>query len=130
MPASTASSGSAPTGLAPDPGEYRRRLQRQSDEQIDAWAMELMRDLSIRPGVREVISRFMRAGRLDQAGLKRVFSAGGGPIATLGRTAEGDPMVPAIQLHFLVHGLRRSSADARDRLIDFLVAGFHDLAFI
>ena len=121
---------SAPTGLAPDPREYRRRLERQGDEQIDAWAMELMRDVSIRRGVRQVISEFMRAGRLDQAGLERVFTAGGGPIATLGRTADGDPMVPAIQLFFLVPGLRRTTDDARDRLIDFLVSGFHELSFV
>ena len=121
---------SAPTGLAPDPREYRRRLERQGDEQIDAWAMELMRDVSIRRGVRQVISEFMRAARLDQAGLERVFTAGGGPIATLGRTADGDPMVPAIQLFFLVPGLRRTTDDARDRLIDFLVSGFHELSFV
>jgi len=121
---------SAPTGLAPDPREYRRRLEREGDEQIDAWAMELMRDVSIRRGVRQVISEFMRAGRLDQAGLERVFTAGGGPIATLGRTADGDPMVPAIQLFFLVPGLRRTTDDARDRLIDFLVSGFHELSFV
>ena len=121
---------SAPTGLAPDPREYRRRLEREGNEQIDAWAMELMRDVSIRRGVRQVISEFMRAGRLDQAGLERVFTAGGGPIATLGRTADGDPMVPAIQLFFLVPGLRRTTDDARDRLIDFLVSGFHELSFV
>jgi len=78
----------APTGLAPDPREYRRRLDRQSDDQIDAWAMELMRDLSIRKGVRHVVAGFMEAARLDERGLERVFSAGGGPIATLGRTDE------------------------------------------
>jgi hypothetical protein len=130
VPPSTAASGSSPTGLAADAREYRRRLDRQSDDQIDAWAKELMRDLSIRRGVGEVMSRFMRAARLDQAGLERVFSAGGGPIATLGRTAQGDPMVPAIQLFFLVDGLHRTTADTRERLIDFLVAGFHELAFI
>jgi hypothetical protein len=120
----------APTGLAPDTREYRRRLKRQSDEQIDAWAMELMRDVSIRRGVRQVIASFMRSARLDERGLERVFTAGGGPIATLGRTADGEPMVPAIQLFFLVPGIRATTDDARDRLIDFLVAGFHELAFI
>ena len=125
MPAET-----APTGLAPDPREYRRRLKRQSDEQIDAWAMELMRDVSIRRGVRQVITEFMRSARLDEHGLERGFTAGGGPIATLGRTADGEPMVPAIQLFFLVPGIRGTTDDARDRLIDFLVAGFHELAFI
>ena len=125
MPAET-----APSGLASDAREYRRRLERQSDEQIDAWAMELMRDVSIRRGVREVVASFMKAARLDRNGLERVFAAGGGPIATLGRTAEGEPMVPAIQLFFLVRGIRRTTEDARSRLVDYLVSGFHELAFI
>jgi len=120
----------APTGLAPDPREYRRRLERQSDAQIDAWAMELMRDVSIRRGVRQVVAGFMKAARLDEGGLERVFAAGGGPIATLGRTARGEPMVPAIQLFFLVRGIRSTTEDARARLIDYLVSGFHELAFI
>ena len=125
MPAET-----APTGLASDPREYRRRLERQGDDQIDAWAMELMRDVSIRRGVREVVAKFMKAARLDEDGLERVFTAGGGPIATLGRTADGESMVPAIQLFFLVRGIRATTPDARARLIDYLVSGFHELAFI
>jgi len=120
----------APTGLASDPREYRRRLERQGDDQIDAWAMELMRDVSIRRGVREVVAKFMKAARLDEDGLERVFTAGGGPIATLGRTADGESMVPAIQLFFLVRGIRATTPDARARLIDYLVSGFHELAFI
>ena len=32
----------AGTGLSADPAEYRTRLDEQSDEQIDAWAAELM----------------------------------------------------------------------------------------
>jgi hypothetical protein len=121
---------SAAAGLAPDPGEYRRRLEEQGDEQVDRWAMELMRDLSIRRGVREVLQGFMRATRLDQRELERVFAAGGGPIATLGRTAGGELMVPAIQLFFLVRGVRAATPDGRARLIEYLVSGFHELAFI
>ena len=34
----------AETGLAANPQEYRERLNEQTDEQIDAWAAELMRD--------------------------------------------------------------------------------------
>lgn len=120
----------APTGLAPNPKEYRRRLERQSDEQIDTWAKELMRDISIRKGVRHVVAGFMRSARLDDRGFERVFAAGGGPIATLGRTAAGDVMVPAIQLFFLVPGLRSGTDDGRARLIDYLVSGFHELAFV
>lgn len=121
---------SAPTGLAPDPREYRRRLRDQSDEQIDAWAEELMRDVSIRKGVRHVLAGFMKAAKLDERDLERVFTAGGGPIATLGRTASGEPMLPAIQLFFLVPGLRATTPDGRERLIEYLVSGFHDLAFV
>lgn len=120
----------APTGLAPNPKEYRRRLERQSDEQIDTWAKELMRDISIRKGVRHVVAGFMRSARLDDRGFERVFAAGGGPIATLGRTAGGDVMVPAIQLFFLVPGIRSATDDGRARLIDYLVSGFHELAFV
>lgn len=120
----------APTGLAPDPREYRRRLRGQSDEQIDAWAAELMRDLSIRKGVRYVLVAFMKSARLGERDLERVFSAGGGPIATLGRTASGEPMVPAVQLFFLVPGIRATAEDGRERLIDYLVSGFHELAFV
>ena len=35
----------AATGLSADPKEYRARLADQSDDQIDAWAAELMRDV-------------------------------------------------------------------------------------
>ena len=48
------------TGLSADPKEYRSRLDEQSDEQIDAWAAELMRDVSIRRGVRKVVRDFAR----------------------------------------------------------------------
>jgi hypothetical protein len=130
VPPDSASTTAAPTGLASDRREYRRRLARQSDEQIDAWAKELMRDVSIRRGVRQVVAELMKAARLDEEGLERVFTAGGGPIATLGRTADGQPMVPAIQLFYLVPGIRATMDDGRERLIDFLVSGFDELSFI
>ena len=130
MTTESAPTPAAPTGLALDRREYRRRLVRQSDEQIDAWAKELMRDVSIRRGVRQVVTDFMKAGHVDERGLERVFTAGGGPIATLGRTADGRPMVPAIQLFYLVPGIRSTRDDARERLIDFLVSGFDELSFI
>ena len=47
-------------GLSADPKEYRKRLAQQSDEQIDAWASELMRDVAIRRGVIRVIEDFRR----------------------------------------------------------------------
>ena len=37
------------TGLAANPTEYRDRLGEQSDEQLDAWTAELLRDVAKRP---------------------------------------------------------------------------------
>jgi hypothetical protein len=118
------------TGLSADPSEYRARLEQQADERIDSWAAELMRDMSIRRGVLPVLDEFRHATRLDDTGLERCFTAGGGAPATLGRTADGRLMVPAISLRFLVPGLRREVADARERLIAFLVASFGELVYI
>ncbi len=118
------------TGLSADPREYRRRLEEQPDASIDAWAAELMRDLSIRLGVVPVLERFRRATRIDERELERVFAAGGGAPATLGRTLDGRLMVPAISLHHLVAGLRRETPDARVRLTDYLVESFHEIVFL
>ena len=118
------------TGLSADPAEYQRRLQEQSDEQIDAWATELLRDMSIRQGVLPVLAELRHAVHLDDAAIRRVFTAGGGAPSTIGRTADGQPMIPAISLRFLVPGIRRSYADARDKLIGYLVASFEELVYI
>jgi hypothetical protein len=120
----------AATGLSADPKEYRRRLDAQPDAQIDSWAAELMRDLSIRLGVRRVLKDFQRAARLDERELERVYAGGGGPPASFGRTSAGEVMVPAITLHCLVPGLRRYVPDARDRLSTYLVDNFHELVYI
>lgn len=118
------------TGLSADPAEYQRRLQEQSDTQIDAWAIELLRDLSIRQGVVKVLHEFGHATRLDEPGIERVYTAGGGAPATIGRTAEGHLMLPAISLRYLVPGLRRQVPDARDRLVAYLVGAFEELVYI
>jgi len=120
----------AATGLSENPKEYRKRLDEQPDEQIDSWSIELMRDLSIRLGVRRVLKDFQRAARLDERQLERVYAGGGGPPASFGRTATGEVMVPAITLHCLVPGLRRYVPDARDRLSTYLVDNFHELVYI
>jgi hypothetical protein len=117
-------------GLSADPKEYRSRLAEQPDEQIDAWMVELMRDMSIRGGVLDVLAHYRKATGLDDTGVERVFSAGGGAPATVGRTADGRLMVPAISLHCLVPGLRALSDKARDQEIDFLVAGFEEVVYI
>lgn len=121
--------GLSTTGLAPDPAEYRRRLQEQEDVQLDTWASELLRDLSVRRGVRHALTAFRASTGLDERGIERVFAAGGGAPATAGRTAEGELMVPAIELWCLVSGLRREVPDGRARVVEFLVANFHEIAY-
>jgi hypothetical protein len=118
------------TGLSADPHEYRARLAEQSDEQIDAWAAELMRDIAIRRGVIRVIEDFRTAARLDETEFERVFASGGGPPAVVGRDGQGRLMVPAITLYVLVAGIRSQVSDGRGRLIDYLVANFHELVYV
>jgi hypothetical protein len=118
------------TGLSANPQQYRERLDEQPDERIDAWAAELMRDTSIRVGVRQVVSELKRAFGTDDTGLRRVYAAGGGPAAAIGTTDRGELMVPAISLHYFVTGAHGVLADARSRLIDFLVANFEEIIYI
>ncbi len=120
----------ASAGLSADPTEYQRRLDEQPDDQIDSWVTELMRDMSIRIGVQSVLTEFGHACRLDETGILRVFSSGGGAPATSGRTTDGTLMVPAVSLRYLVPGLRREVSDARKRLIAYLVASFDELVYI
>ena len=118
------------TGLSADPTEYRRRLADQSDDQIDAWAAELMRDVAIRRGVIRVVDDFRRAARLDERGFERVYGSGGGPRAVIGRDASGHLMVPAITLFALVGGIRAQVADGRDRLIEYLLENFDEIVYV
>jgi hypothetical protein len=120
----------AATGLSANPAEYRARLGDQPDEQIDAWAAELMRDMAKRKGVIGVIDRFKGSAALSDGQFERVFSAGGGPPASIGRDAAGNQVVPAVALWALVPGLRAQAADARAKLIEYLVASFHDIVFV
>jgi hypothetical protein len=117
-------------GLSENPKVYRFRLDEQSDEQVDAWMVEFMRDMSIRRGVRAVLAAYRKATGLDDMGVERNFTAGGGAPATIGHTADGELMVPAISLHYLVAGLHTHSDKARKQIIDFLVAGFEELVYI
>jgi hypothetical protein len=120
----------ATTGLSADPAEYRARLAEQTDEQIDAWAAELMRDVAIRRGVLKVVADFRAAAQLSEPEFERVFASGGGPPAAIGRDATGRLMVPAITLHALVAGIRSQVAHGRDRLIDYLVLNFDEIAYV
>jgi hypothetical protein len=120
----------AATGLSADPKEYRRRLADQTDEQIDAWAAELMRDVAIRRGVIRVVEDFRKAGKLDEPGFERVFASGGGPPAMIGRDAKGRLMVPAITLFALVPGIHAQVRDGRSRLIDYLIENFDEIVYV
>ena len=117
-------------GLSATAAEYRRRLDEQPDARIDSWAGELMRDMSIRRGVRDVIADFRKATGVDDATVGRIFAAGGGPPAAVGHTAGGELMVPAIALHYLVSGTRALMPDARERLTSYLVDNFHEIVYI
>jgi hypothetical protein len=118
------------TGLSANPTEYRERLNEQQDAQLDAWASELLRDSTKRKGVIAVVADVQKCARLDEPSLRRVFARGGGAPATIGKDAEGHLIVPTISLHFLVQGMRNELPDARDRIVDYLVAGFHDIVYV
>ena len=120
----------ATTGLSANPKEYRTRLAEQSDDQIDAWAAEMMRDVVIRRGIVKVVDDFRRAARLDDAGFERVFASGGGPPASIGRDRDGRLIVPATTLFALVPGIRSQVADGRERLIEYLVQNFDELVYV
>ncbi len=118
------------TGLASNPAEYRDRLGEQTDEQLDDWTAELMRDVARRRGVIKVVADFRKTARLDEQAFRRVFARGGGAPQTVGSDAAGHLMVPAISLHFLVPGLRAEVPDARDRLVAYLVASFDEIVYV
>jgi hypothetical protein len=120
----------ADTGLSADPKEYRKRLGQQTDDQLDAWVAELMRDVVKRRGIVKVVADFRREAKLSEAEFERVFASGGGPPATLGRDAQGRLMVPAVALWALVPGIRSQVADARQRLIEYLVSNFNELVYV
>jgi hypothetical protein len=121
--------GMGATGLASTPAEYRDRLLEQTDEQLDAWAAEAMRDISIRRGVLTVLHDVQAASGLDDRGLEKVFAAGGGPPAAVGRDANGRLMVPAATLHCLVRGSRAIVPGAREMLVEYLVENFEELVY-
>ncbi len=120
----------AASALSADQDEYRARLGDQTDDQLDSWASELMRDVAKRRGVVGVVEGFRSAARLTEREFEHVFASGGGAPATLGRDAAGRLIVPTISLHALVKGLRVRSKDGRARLIDLLVENFHELVYV
>jgi hypothetical protein len=89
-----------------------------------------MRDSVIRLGIVKVVEDFRHAARLDDRSFERVFAAGGGPPAAVGRDRDGHLIVPAITLWALVPGIRAQTTDGRDRLIAYLVENFEDLVYV
>jgi hypothetical protein len=120
----------AATGLSADPKEYRARLAEQSDEQLDSWAAEMMRDVAKRRGVQRVLGDLRRATDLTDADIERVFASGGGPTAVVGRDAAGHQMIPAVALHALIPGLRAELPDGRAGIIEYLIENFDELVYI
>lgn len=120
----------ADTGLSANPKEYRARLADQTDDQIDAWSAELMRDVAKRRGVLRVIDDFLRTAGLTELEFERVFASGGGPAASIGRDAHGRLIVPAIALWALVPGIRATVRNGRADLIEYLVANFDELVYV
>jgi hypothetical protein len=118
------------TGLSANPKEYRTRLAEASDEQIDLWVAELMRDVVKRRGIVKVVGDFRSAARLSEAEFERVFAFGGGAPRTLGRDGKGNVVVPTISLWALVPGIRALVPDSRQRLIDYLIANFDELVYV
>ena len=117
------------TGLARTPAEYRERLLEQPDEQLDGWAAEAMRDISIRRGVLAVLHDLRASSGLDDRELEKAFAAGGGPPAVVGHDGSGRLMVPAAALYCLVKGFRAIVPGAREKLVDYLVQNFEELVY-
>jgi hypothetical protein len=120
----------AATGLSADPAEYQARLAEQSDEQIDTWAAELLRDVAKRRGIVRVMADLQRSARLSERDIEQVFASGEGPPAVVGRDAAGNLIVPAVALHAVVPGIRAVTPDGRDRLIAYLAANFDELVYV
>ena len=118
------------TGLAANRDEYRARLGEQPDAQIDAWAAEAMRDISIRRGVFAVLHDYRAATGTDDRVIGRVFAAGGGSSAVVGRDIQGQLLVPASALHCLVAGTRAVLPEPREKLIEYLVENFEELVYL
>jgi hypothetical protein len=120
----------AATGLSANPKAYRARLSEQTDEQIDLWAQEMMRDVAKRRGVIRVLEDLRKAAKLSERDIEHVFAAGDGPPAVIGRDAQGRQMMPAVTLFALVPGIRAQTPDGRQRLIDYLVENFDELVYV
>ena len=101
---------------------YREMVAAQSDEQIDTWAADLFIDFAKRKGVGSAISTFCQIAGLDARGFQRAVLVGGGPDRVIGIDTAGALAAPIFELPKAVTGLRRIDPQARQRLVEFLVA--------
>lgn len=105
-----------------DERSYREMVAAQSDEQIDRWASDLFIDFAKRMGVGTAIAAFSATAHLDARGFQRAFLVGGGPDHVVGIDTAGQLAAPIFELPRAIAGLRRIDPQARERLVDFLVA--------
>jgi hypothetical protein len=105
-----------------DESAYRAMVSDQSDEQIDTWAADLFIDFAKRRGVGTAIATFCATASLDARAFQRAFMVGGGPDHVVAIDTAGSLSAPIFELPRAIKGLRRIDPDARDHLVDFLVA--------
>ena len=105
-----------------DEAPYREMVEAQDDRQIDTWAADLFIDFAKRIGVGTAIAAFCEATGLDARGFQRAFLVGGGPDHVVGIDTAGSVAAPIFELPRAIAGLRRIDADAREKLINFLVS--------
>jgi len=101
---------------------YQKMVAAQPDEQIDRWAADLIVDFAKRRGVGTAISAFCDVAALDARGFQRAFLVGGGPDHVVGIDTAGQLAAPIFELPRAIVGLRRTDPEARQKLVDFLVA--------
>jgi hypothetical protein len=105
-----------------DGAAYREMVSAQSDDQIDIWSADLFVDFAKRMGVGTAIGTFCRIAGLDARGFQRAFLVGGGPDHVVAIDTAGALSAPIFELPKAIKGLRRIDPDARERLVEFLVA--------
>ncbi len=101
---------------------YREMVAAQEDEQIDRWAADLFVDFAKRMGVGTAIAAFCRVAGLDERSFQRAFLVGGGPDHVIGIDTAGRLAAPIFELPKAITGLRRIDPQAREHLVNFLVA--------
>jgi hypothetical protein len=77
-----------------------------------------------------VLHDYRAATGTDDKAIAKVFAAGGGPPAVVGRDGQGRLLIPAITLHCLVAGTRAALPEPREKLIEYLVENFEELVYL